>query len=457
MTRTRALFCLAAALTLTAALEPATRWWRHFHQAPVKVASHADATGGALRLEAALSHGRPLEGGSTYVRYSVRASDAGLEGRPQAVELALVVDRSGSMAGQKLQRARAAALALVELLHEDDQLAVVTFGSDVTELGLTRADEPGKIRLRAFINAMQDSGGTNISGALNRAQALLGNASSGAARRVVLVSDGQPTEGLTQERELVQLAVALHESKLAVSALGVGSDFNGPLMQHLAEHGGGYYAYLNDSERLTEVLQLELAQARGAVARNVSLRLTLPDGAQVVQVAGREVVTNKDEAMVPMMDFGPGQSAQAYVELRVPAGASSLQIDARLEYFDANTQCPVVSGTARLAAETTDDVKVADASKESSVASECVRAVGATQMVAAAAAFERGDRQSAFSFLGNARSIFAMSADTLAGDIDEASVTQKRWEQTHEPSAVRHEALNLGKKKMADFGMNNAY
>ena len=455
MTRTHSFFALAAALTVTAAAQPVLRWWNR-HPLPQRgTAAQAHASQGALRLDATLSHSRPLEGATTYVRYDVHASDAtAAESRHQSVQMALVLDRSGSMAGEKLNRARAAALSLVELLGADDQLAVISFGSDVTELGLTAADEAGKARLRGFINQVSESGGTNISGALTQARALLERAPGDATRRVVLVSDGEPTEGLTREDQLVQLASQMHGARVAVSALGVGSDYNGPLMQHLAEHGGGFYAYLNDPERLTQVLQLELNQARNAVARSVRLKLTLRSGAELVQVAGREVIRNGDEVTVLLPDFAPGQSAQAFVELKVPAGEAALQIDAELEFAQADlglTTLPMVS----LSANTTEDVQANQASKDAAVATDCIRAVGATQMVLAAAALERGDRESAFSMLGNVRRLFAMSADSLAGQ--DAADTQKRWEATHDAAAVRTEALSLTRKKMVNFGMANSY
>ena len=50
-----------------------------------------------------------------------------------------------------------------------------------------------------------------------------------------------------------------------------------------------------------------------------------------------------------------------------------------------------------------------------------------------------------------------MSADSLAGDINEASATQQRWEHTNDPQAVRHEALDLNRKNMANFGLSNSY
>ena len=176
-----------------------------------------------------------------------------------------------------------------------------------------------------------------------------------------------------------------------------------------------------------------------------------------MQVAGREVVRNGDEVMVSLPDFAPSQAAQAFVELKVPFGARTLRIDAQLQYFDANSGQRVTSRNTHLEAESTDDHAIAEASKDARVASDCIRAVGTTQVVAAAAAFGRGDRESAFGFLGNARSIFGMSADSLAGQMDDVSQTQARWQGIHDPQAVKHEALHTNEKSMANFGQTNSY
>lgn len=455
MNRTHVYLSLAAALSLVALLQPASRWVDRMRQPKVDGAA-TSSVGGTLRLDGALSHQRPLEGGATYIRYDVKATDAKAKA-DDAVQMVLVIDRSGSMSGEKIMRARAAAAELVSQLSDRDELGVVTFGSDTTELALQRADAEGKDRMRTFIDHIFENGGTNISGGLARAEEMLKRAEKRGVRRVVLMSDGQPTEGKTSTDELVGQVVALHEQGLAVTALGIGYDFNGNLMQRLAERGGGFYAYLNAPERLAEVLRLELAQARGAVARNVTLELELAGGAELVQVAGREHVRVGNTVKIPLQDFAPGQSAQAFLELKLPAGTTALTATAKLTYFDAVTGAAQASENTRLAANTVDDAATAEASKDEKVAAECIRAAGSTKMVAAAEAFERGDRGTASALLENARSLFAMSGDALAGDEADVRATQDRWNRTTDPQAIANESKTLTRKKMLNFGENNAY
>jgi Ca-activated chloride channel family protein len=458
MNRTHAFFALAAALTLTTLIEPGARAWRRHATPQPTLASHVGDDTGVLHLSAAASHSRPLEGHSYFARYDIEAGRPLESSNAAPVEIVLVLDRSGSMAGPKLQRAKDAALSLVDQLGDRDKLAVVGFSNDVVSMDLTVTDTAGKQKLRGFIMSIWDAGSTNISGALNEAQAILGRAQdSRSIRRVVLVSDGQPTDGITSEAGLVQLVSTMHERQMAVSALGVGTDYNGTLMQHLAEHGGGFYAYLNDASRLTEVLAAELVQARGASARRAVLELRLPNPLDLIQVAGRDIVRRGDRVEISLPDFAPGQKAQVFVELNAPVGEGWGQVDAKLSYVDVEHSRPVTSTQVRLAVELTADADVAEASKDEEVAVDCLRAVGSTQMVAAAAAFERGDRTSAFAFMDRARGIFAMSADSLAGEISDTAVTQERWKNTNDPTAVRDEVLNLNRKNMSNFGMSNSY
>lgn len=455
MNRTLAFVFLAAALTLTAAAQPVARWWERRQLTREHTAAVASAAG-ALRLEAALSHRRPLEGGATFVRYDVRASDATVVGAEQPVQLALVIDRSGSMAGEKIARAREAALAFVELLEPQDEVALVTFGSDTTELPLRRADTEGKEAMRRFIANISESGGTNISAGLERASALLEAAPVRGVRRVVLMSDGRPTEGTTNVEDLVRLVLRIHGRRMAVTSLGIGYDFDGVLMHRLSQQGGGFYAYLDDPKRLTTVLALELLQARRAVARNATLRLELSGGVELVQVAGREVSSSGNVARVPLPDFAAGQTAQAFVELRLPPGTIAFEAVAWLEYVDAAGNS-TTGAPAALSANTTADAQEAEASKDVMVTAACILAIGSTQMVAAAQAFERGDRSAANGLMSAARGIFSQSADALAGEIADVEKTTKRWANTHDAQAISHEAKGLSRKKMLNFGENNAY
>ena len=124
------------------------------------------SAGDSLKLTASLSDPYLLSGGSREVFLKLDLEAIQIAGRDRApVNLALVLDRSGSMAGEKIENARKAARQLVAQLNEKDRFALITFGSDVTTLISSAVCTPeAKQRMYAAIDGIYEVGGTNISG-----------------------------------------------------------------------------------------------------------------------------------------------------------------------------------------------------------------------------------------------------------------------------------------------------
>ncbi|HSP78732.1 MAG TPA: VWA domain-containing protein, partial [Myxococcaceae bacterium] len=324
MSRTLLLTCTAALLALVAVavgLPPQTDTV-HTVAEPGEAPGGVDlplatARDGVLMLEGKLS-GAYLKAGPSeaFAALAVRAQRPERVERRQPVSLALVIDRSGSMAGQKLADAKRAARMLVDRLEPEDQLALVHYGTDVDVLPSQPVTEAAREEMRAFIDAIEDDGGTNLSGGLEAgARQLRPHLGAYRVSRLLLLSDGQPTEGVVEEGELRKLARTYRAEGMAVSGLGVGEDFNEGLMQGLAEQGGGFYGYIQDSERLAEVLGRELEQAAGTVARGVALRLELPEGVTGAEVLGVRAEREGRTLKVPLYDLAGGQEARVVVKL----------------------------------------------------------------------------------------------------------------------------------------------
>lgn len=450
MHRTTLFAVTALTLTVAAGLSRGSQA-RTAVAAPPPVAS----AGEGLRLELRASHALVSgSGGDVFTEVTVRATPPP-DHEARAVSMALVVDTSGSMSGGKLDDAKRAAHRFVEQLGPRDELVLVNFSSTASATPLMPMVGNGHQVADQFIDSFSASGGTNISEALRTASNALAPAHG--VRRIVLLSDGQPTEGERSREALGELAGLVHADGVAVTALGVGADFDSQVMLSIVDRGGGFYGYLKDASKLDEVLEKELAQARAAYARSVVLRLVPGAEFSVGELPGRTVVWQGRTAVVPLPDLGRAGEARVYVRLH---GAGTAQdvvslLNASLSWVGDAEGARPEGAEASLNLPVSDDADAVEASKQPAVFAAAVRAVGTTQLVLAAAAYQRGDDATAFSLLDNARSVFGMSADALAGESDSLRHTQEEWQKPHDAETRRHLGLALEKKKLSNFGREN--
>ena len=418
------------------------------------------ARGGALTLEGKLSGEWLMAGPSeAFAALTVRA-DMPREQKRVPVSLALVIDRSGSMRGQKLVDARRAARMLVERLGAEDRLALVHYGTDVRVFPSAVVSEATRQEMLAFVDAIQDEGSTNISGGLEAAaQELRPYVKAFRVSRILLLSDGQPTAGLTNDGELRRLAGQYQHESMTVSALGVGEDFNERLMQGMAEQGGGFYGYIQDSERLADIFRRELEQAAGTVARGLELRLELPDGVTDAEVMGMSARRSGNTLVVPLYDLAGGQEARVVVKLTLALEATEAPrgvLATRLRYWDALAQKQTEVGLG-LTARVTEDESLVRAHLDREVRVHAARALGAKELQAAAEEMKRGNRVKALGLLDNASRLFGASAEALSGELADVDRTRAAYLNARDETSVKREALQLHRKSLKTFGQNNAY
>lgn len=434
---------LSAAALLAVATKPGPLTPKH----PAAASSHS----GALTIDGKLSHPVVhMDGSELYAEYTVRLDDETTPTADQPISMALVLDRSGSMSGAKLEDARRAAHRFVELLDGRDELAFITFSDQVESTELLTMTDANKVTVHGAIDAVTASGATYLSGGIERGTSALAMARG--ARRMVVVSDGQPTVGAVDEPALVSLVGRAHDGSITVTALGVGAEYDGLLMQHLAERGGGMYGYLRDATALEDVLGKEVAAARSARVRNVELVLESRD-LQVVEVPGRHVRNTVDGAVLHLADLRPGAPTRVLVRLqsRRSAPESELGLKATLRWrpLEGESQSSAITVSTR----TVDDTDLVVTRREESLWAKGVSAAGSMRMVAAAAAWERGDYAGASNLLDNAKSLFGMSADALAG---QSEVDTMRRDFGNASGSERKElSRKLEKKKLLNFGREN--
>ncbi|MFN7131799.1 MAG: vWA domain-containing protein [Myxococcales bacterium] len=374
-------------------------------------------TGGPLTLRATLSDPFLHAGGlrEVFLKIDLDAEKAaGSERAP--VNLALVLDRSGSMAGDKIEHARRAARHLVAQLNERDRFALVTFGSEVTTLvESVQATPEAKQRLMAAIDGISEIGGTNISGGVEAGlAAIIAYKSRYAVSRLVLLSDGQANEGIVSPEGLSALSRKVNAQGVILSAIGVGLDFNEHVMESMADYGGGAYHFLSDSEQLAAIFDRELQQATRTVASSPVLTIR-PKGGTLQEVYGYLSEQDGGVMRVRLPDFAAGEHRKVVVRMLVPASSvGALAVaDVSVDYADVTRDRAPATAALSVGATVTPDFQLAAQNRNKDVAAVAAHAEAVKGMREAGKQYAQGRRSEAEAAIRQARKKLEAAKSTL--------------------------------------------
>lgn len=428
---------------------------------PAPVAVVPVSNPGSLTMSGRLSHPYLVPGTSdVFATLEVTAVDVpGAKRAP--VNLAVVIDRSGSMSGAKIENARRAASRLVELLDENDRIAIVHYGTDVEAMNSVFATPENKLRLQRFISNIWDNGGTNIGDGLAAGQRQIDKARSDfKVNRLLLLSDGQPTVGITSSQGLVNVVRRIRESGISVTSLGVGSDFNEDLMQRLADVGGGSYGFISNAAATAQLFQKDLEQAGTMVANSASISFTVPEGVRFVQVFGRPVSQLGNTVTVSLPDFSARQVEKIVVQLSATPGVRNGAIDIgnfQLAYSDLLTSKPADARVA-LSAMVTDDSTLALGKRDKDALVVANKARAAVNYRKAAEAIDRGDFNDAQVALQQNTMLFdeADSVGGLGSMADERSTNSGFFGLSNAAPAATSEVRREAVKKMKSDALKSS-
>ena len=240
--------------------------------------------------------------------------------QPLPMNIALVIDRSGSMLGEKMEQTRAAAAAFVKKLGEKDTLAIISYSDDVrVDLPASRVTAQVRNDALAAIEGLQAAGSTNLSGGLFRGQDEVDrNLAVGQVNRVILMSDGIANRGVTDTKQIAQAAQKGAQRGISVTTMGVGTDYAEDLMTAVADHGSGNYYFIEDAKAVAGVLTTELNRMFSTVAQGTTLTIRLDDGTNLIQVFGYTFTRQGDLVTIPLAELFGGQRRSILFEVEVP-------------------------------------------------------------------------------------------------------------------------------------------
>lgn len=304
----------------------------------------SSGVGQAVTLSAALDRTRVMQNGDGTVRMqlTLKGEERASEGVVVPSDLVVVLDRSGSMSGEKWTRAKAATQELIDQLGLQDRFSLVTYESGVRmEIPLAPADRDNRARWASIVASLETAGGTNMSAGLDTAhQHLLQYREPNRAARVILISDGQANEGDATLPGLTRRASNAARSEYVLSTVGVGLGFNEELMTALANVGTGNFYYVQEDTTLAGVFKDEFESARETVASGLAVRIQPAPGVVVEDAAGYVLEDLGGETVFRPGTLFAGQKRTVWVRYRVPTnGSGEVTLGAvRAEYTDQGTR-----------------------------------------------------------------------------------------------------------------------
>lgn len=259
-----------------------------------------------------------------YVKISLVGFDLPKATKRPPVNLSLVLDRSSSMSGDKIEKAKAAAVMVLDRLGADDILSIITYDSTV-EVLVPATKVANKAAIRERILALRPRGATalfaGVSHGIEEASKFLDD---NRVNRVILLSDGQANVGPSSPNELGRLGEAAGKQGIAISTIGLGLGYNEDLMTQLAMRSDGNHGFAENADQLATIFNYELGDVMSVVAQDVEIEVEFPGGVRPLRGLNRPIEITGRKARLSLNQLYSKQEKYFLVEVQVPASKAGV-------------------------------------------------------------------------------------------------------------------------------------
>ena len=256
------------------------------------------------------------------VELVVMPPSARASGSRPPLNLALVIDRSGSMSGDKIDNVRKAAAHVLDLLQEQDRAAIVAYDDTIIVLSPSQHVTPQvRASLKSRILELMPGNTTNLCGGwLSGCEeiARAANGAGGQLNRALLLTDGLANVGITDLEVIGLHASQLLNKGIATSTFGVGLDFNEHLLEHMANQGGGRFHFIADSHAIPSIFEQEFQELAAVSAQAVEVMLEIPAQMDAKVLGSWRSEQNGPDLHLWLGDLPANQRREVYIRLLVP-------------------------------------------------------------------------------------------------------------------------------------------
>jgi Ca-activated chloride channel family protein len=235
-----------------------------------------------------------------------------------ALNVCLVIDRSGSMEGAPLEYAKQACNHVVDLMGPDDVLSIVVF-DETAQVLMAPQRVTDRQRVKDGVAQLAPGYTTNLYDAISLArQQLAVFSEQRRAGRIIVLSDGDPTAGIKDYGSLVQLAADVKSDGPSMTFLGFGPDYNEELLAGMSKRAGGNYYYITEPYTIPEVFRVEIDKLASTFVNRVSLQLRLSRWVELRGLSGESALPEGREFSIDLPDLERGATMQQLVDLEFP-------------------------------------------------------------------------------------------------------------------------------------------
>ncbi len=226
-----------------------------------------------MKTSVLLDHEPVADGGFLVRALLLLEGDGAADESRTPLNLSLVLDRSGSMHGEKLHAAREAAAGLVQRLAVKDRVSVVAYDTHV-EVVAQPATGDEQTDLSRRIREIEVAGSTNLSGGWLRGRDLVAQgAQKGGVNRVILLTDGQANAGITDPPTLIGLCSSAARTGVTTTTVGFGADYDEDLLRAMADAGRGATYYIETVDQAAGIFEEELEGLLSLTAQNARVSI----------------------------------------------------------------------------------------------------------------------------------------------------------------------------------------
>lgn len=280
------------------------------------------------------------------VKVTLDAPRAPQSDKRPPVNLTIVLDRSGSMSGQKIEKAKEAAIAALRRLGSQDLFSLVTYDTKIDTV-VPAQSAANSEWIEGRIRSISTGGNTALfAGVSQGASENRKNLGEKYIHRILLLSDGLANTGPSSPEELGRLGAALRKEGISVTTIGVGTDYNEDLMTLMAQNSDGNTYFVESSADLPRIFGAELGDVLSVVASKVTVEVVFPEGIRPLRIIGRDGRVGESTVSVTLNQLYGGQEKYALIEVELPEAAEGEVLDiarARCSYQDMIANRPAAS------------------------------------------------------------------------------------------------------------------